>query len=217
VDGTELVSGARLVADGFTLAYVVPIGEREVALIDCGVDPQAKAISAELARRKLDDSAVTHIFLTHGHGDHTGGCKNFPRAQLAALKEEAPLLAGTSGRSSPMSMVVGQKPSGLTVQPLSEGDTVMLGEHALHVYRVPGHTEGSAAYLLDGVLYLGDSAGASSSGGLMGAAWVFSLSTKENRAALGALTRRLPAGEVKQLAFGHTGPADARALTEFVP
>ncbi len=52
VDGTELTDGARLVKDGFAAAFVLPAGDAEVGLIDCGNDPEGKAISlAELSRR----------------------------------------------------------------------------------------------------------------------------------------------------------------------
>lgn len=218
VDGTELASGARLVADGFALVYLVPISPTEVALVDCGVDKEGKTIKAELERRGLTPAAVTHIFLTHGHRDHTAACAQFPQATIAGIASEQALLDGTPTAHSPLSGLLGDKPTGLKLsQPLSDGQEVTLGAHTVKVFSIPGHTDGSAAYLIDGVLYLGDSAGTSTSNVLRPAPWVFSVDGKQNKASLVALAKRLPHDEVKQLAFGHTGPADASELFDFAP
>ena len=75
---------------------------------------------------------------------------------------------------------------------------------ALHVM---GHTAGSAAYLIDGVLFLGDSAGSSSDGKILAAPKLFSENAAQNRASLKALAerRRPSAAEVKALVPAHSG------------
>jgi glyoxylase-like metal-dependent hydrolase (beta-lactamase superfamily II) len=73
---------------------------------------------------------------------------------------------------------------------------------------VPGHTPGSAVYLARGVLFFGDSAGASKDGAMMKAVRLFSKDSGRNVASLKALAARLQprSPEIKILAFAHTGP-----------
>jgi hydroxyacylglutathione hydrolase len=78
----------------------------------------------------------------------------------------------------------------------------------VETFAVPGHTPGSAAYLARGVLFFGDSAGASKDGEVMKAVRLFSKDSGQNVASLKSLEARLQprAAEVKVLAFAHTGP-----------
>lgn len=66
-DGVELPGGARLVKDGYVAVYVLPAGDKQVALIDCGNDEQGRAILSDLNHRGLAADAVKAVFLTHGH------------------------------------------------------------------------------------------------------------------------------------------------------
>jgi glyoxylase-like metal-dependent hydrolase (beta-lactamase superfamily II) len=216
-DRTELPGGARLIADGFALLYVIPHGS-SVALVDCGNDPKATAVRAELERRGLPDTAVTHIFLTHGHPDHTGCLDAFPSATVYALEAEKPLLEGHPERTSPLGRLVGSRAVSLhRFVPLVDSQPVMLEGKQVMPYAVPGHTEGSAAFAIDGVLYLGDSAGASTEGTVRGAPWVFSVDTSQNRQSLKRLAARLSAMQptMTQVAFGHTAPLPVSALAAF--
>lgn len=217
VAGTELPGGARLVADGFAMLYLIPTGEKELALVDCGVDPEGKAVLSELQRRGLGPDAVTQIFLTHGHRDHVAACGKFPRAQVHALSAELPLLQGKPLHASPLSRFMHEAPVPLPIAPVEDGATVQAGEKQVQVFALPGHTDGSAAYLVDGVLYVGDSAGLSSSGALSPAPWIFSVDTAQNRAALVALARRLDGQKVQSIAFGHTAPGKAQVLFDYAP
>jgi glyoxylase-like metal-dependent hydrolase (beta-lactamase superfamily II) len=103
---------------------------------------------------------------------------------------------------------------------LGDGETLTLGDRTVRVFAVPGHTAGSAAYLVDGALFLGDSAGATSDGKIKGAPFFFSDSTSQNHASLRALAERLRPveGEVKVLVPAHTGTlAGLGPLLAFVP
>jgi glyoxylase-like metal-dependent hydrolase (beta-lactamase superfamily II) len=90
---------------------------------------------------------------------------------------------------------------------LGDGDTLQLGNLMVRAFTVPGPTAGSAAYLIEGVLILGDSADMSSDGKLAGSPWLFSDDQGMDRASLVKLEQRLTNEqiEVKALAFSHSG------------
>jgi hydroxyacylglutathione hydrolase len=198
-DGRE-INGIRIVADGFTTISVVPIGDGEVALIDAGMDASGEAILAELARRGLGPAAVTAILITHGHGDHTGALGVFRGAEVIALEAEMSLIDAERGRS------------------VRDGEVVTLGDATVRVYAMPGHTPGSAAYLVNGVLFLGDSAQVESSGTLRPAPWLVTDDRAQNRASLvrlGAVLADEGAG-VAATVPSHSGPANGiSALADF--
>ncbi len=207
VDGSE-VNGIRIVADGITSLAVVPVGDGQVALIDAGNDKAGKAVLAELSRRHLGPDAVAAVFLTHGHGDHRGAVPLFPKAQVMALAAEAPVVEGRESGGGPLNRLLGTSPSGIEVtRRLQDGETVSVGDQTFRVYAVPGHTPGSAAYLVGRVLFLGDAADASNDGRIMRSAWVFSQSQAEDQASLIGLSRRLAREntDVTAIVFAHSG------------
>ncbi len=192
VDGQAVAPGVQTVKDGFVSVFVVDAGPGKVALVDAGNDRSGKAILATLSARGLTPSSVAAIFLTHGHPDHTAACKVFPDAQVYALAQDVAMV-GDAAKST---------------HPLKDGDVTTVGDLRVETFAVPGHTDGSAAYLARGVLFFGDSAGASKDGVMMKAVGLFSKSSAQNVASLKSLEGRLAprASEVQALAFAHTGP-----------
>ena len=218
-DGQEVGGGIRVVADGFSGIAVIPTGDGQVALVDAGQDQAGEAIKTELSRRQLDSTAVTAILLTHGHPDHIGAIRQFPQAQVMALEAEVPLVEGRAGARGPLPRLFPVSATGVTVtRVLRDGEVVMLGNVPVRVYAVPGHTGGSAAYFVNGVLLVGDSADVASDGSLQGSPWLFSDSQAENRASLTRLEQRLVAdgATVSTIVPSHSGTAAGlAALTDF--
>jgi glyoxylase-like metal-dependent hydrolase (beta-lactamase superfamily II) len=218
VDGQN-VGDARIVASGFGSVAVIPIGDREVVLVDAGEDASGAAILGELSRRGLSADAVSAILLTHGHQDHTGALQLFAKAEVMALDREVSVVEGREGTHGPLTRLFGAGPAGATVKRrLHDGETFALGTASVRVFAVPGHTAGSTAYLVNDVLFIGDSADVTSDGQIDGAPWIFSDDQAENRASLRRLAQVLAEDgtTVRAIVPAHSGSVEGLApLTAF--
>jgi glyoxylase-like metal-dependent hydrolase (beta-lactamase superfamily II) len=132
--------------------------------------------------------------LTHGHPDHTAGCRAFSNATVYAMQDEVTLI-GTAADVR---------------HPIKDGDVTQVGDLRVEAFATPGHTPGSAIYFARGVLFFGDSAGGAKDGTVMPAVRLFSKDPDRNVASLKSLEARLQprAAEVRTLAFAHTGPLE---------
>ncbi len=217
-DAADLPGGVRLVKDGMVALFVVPVGERQVALVDCGNDPEARRVLAELERRHLGPGDVRAIFLTHGHGDHVAGCARFPGAEVMALAPDVGLASGAEHGHGLLGRLFRNRPPRTVkvTRVLHDGETVRVGAVDVRVFAVPGHTPGSAAYLANGVLFLGDSATDREDGTFAGAPRPLSDDVRQNHASLRALWSRLRGEQlaVEALAPAHSAPRTGVAAFE---
>lgn len=205
------INGVRFIKDGFVLVNIIDAGEREVVLIDAGMDTSGAPIIDALSQRGLRPEAVKAILITHGHFDHIAAATGvFPNARVMALEEEIDLIKGIrSADRSPIGRVLPVKPTGIEVDRiLQDGETVHIGDAAIQIYAIPGHTDGSAAFLVNSVLFLGDAADSTTDGEIKGTAWVISHDVARSNASLANLEQRLvkKSAEVKVIAFSHSGP-----------
>jgi glyoxylase-like metal-dependent hydrolase (beta-lactamase superfamily II) len=217
VDGFTPAPDVRIVKDGFVDFGIVDVGDQKVALIDAGNDAGGKALLAELSRRGLGKDAVLAIFLTHGHPDHLAGAHLFPAATIYALDAEVALAEGRVSAHGPLTKMFGAKPTGLHVQPLKDGSSTTVGTKTIRVFSVPGHTGGSAAYLVSGVLFLGDSGAMKTDGKLHGPPWALTDDPAQGRTSLVRLgdVLRGEQGQIVAIVPGHTGPGHIEDLVAF--
>ncbi len=116
------------------------------------------------ARQILDlvermEMRVSHILLTHGHGDHVG-----------ALGEVAEV---TGGRvcccERDFSLLGGLKQ--LVAETVDEGWETEVGALKIDAVSLPGHTSGGIGYGTEGIFFSGDALFAGSLGGARGSAY----------------------------------------------
>lgn len=218
--GPELGAGVDRVQAGFASAYVLDAGNGQFVLVDAGSDGKGTALLQELQTHHAGPDNVVAVLLTHSHPDHIAALPLFPKAMVYATKREVPLAAGQEDYNGPMFKMMGERnatPFNVG-HPVDDGETFMVGNLQVTAFLVPGHTEGSAAYLVNGMLFVGDAIQFKSNGQVIGPSVIFSTDRAQGEASLKHLAQQIQphAGEVKFIASGHTGTvAGLGPLTSF--
>ena len=203
-DGTQLAEGrVRVVVTRWGPvaigAYLFRLEGGGFGLIDAGIEPDAKSIRIELARLGGMEDDVRVIIFTHGHDDHTAGARSFPKAEVYALEPEVNWINAQGIR---------------VTRGLKDGESFALFGTVVEVFSLPGHTSGSAAYLVHGVLFLGDSAASVNDGkGSVMPNTILCEDKEQNIKSLRELAKRLSSrrNDIRHIAFGHQGPVDGLA------
>lgn len=137
-----------------TNAYIVfDEKTRKAVVIDPG--EEGKRIATVIREMNL---SLERILLTHGHFDHIGAVddlkKEFPDVHTVVHKKDASLLMDSNQNLSFMSFnQISCTPADIL---LEGGEELALGESVIEVIHTPGHSGGSVSYLVDGVIFGGD-------------------------------------------------------------
>jgi len=122
------------------------------------IDPggQAQTILDAIAQFDL---SVTHILLTHGHGDHVGALDeiaNATEALVCGCERDFGLMGGRSQK---------------VAERVDEGWKTTIGKLSIDTVSLPGHTGGGIGYYTESVFFSGDALFAGSLGGAKGEAY----------------------------------------------
>lgn len=143
--------------------YIV-VGEKEAALIDTG----AGTCDLHKVVRSVTDLPYK-VLLTHGHRDHSGGCRQFEKAYLH--EKDRPLAESitlslrhnyveiqTKDAAFMKRMFSLMPPDGPLPRWLDYPEKIDLGGRTLDILHIPGHTAGSICLLdkTSHILFLGD-------------------------------------------------------------
>jgi glyoxylase-like metal-dependent hydrolase (beta-lactamase superfamily II) len=136
-----------------TNTYLVYDETKEAFLVDPG--SYLKQISNNVASKELD---LKYIVLTHGHGDHIGGIKqfkvDFPDIKVVALDAEKATLNDSVLNNS--KILLGGETSMDADIYVHDGETMKIGNMDLKFMATPGHTPGGMSILIGDVLFSGD-------------------------------------------------------------
>lgn len=193
-----IISTASVNHSGIYLART----DSGVVVIDLGWWGADKAINEGLARLGATTSDVIAVFVTHSHRDHMSGWRSVRHAPFYMSEAEVDLFFRRKehGGWIPKYAEKIKKsdlpgPGDVTVRAFKADTTFVFGSDTLRAFPVPGHTAGSAAYVMHRHLFVGDAVGKSRLGGFRLARSVFSEDTHAARRSLErlrAVTANLP-------------------------
>lgn len=126
---------------------------KEAALIDC-----TDYISELGAVLKEYDAKLKYILLTHGHFDHIMGVPKIKQefgAKVYLHKDDKELVDNSDEFMISVGMQPFEHPE--IDKYIDEGEEIYLGKNKIQVIHLPGHTQGGVGYLVDGMLFAGDS------------------------------------------------------------
>ena len=126
---------------------------KEAALIDC-----TDYISELGAVLNEYDAKLKYILLTHGHFDHIMGVPKIKQefgAKVYLHKDDKELVDNSDEFMISVGMQPFEHPE--IDKYIDEGEEIYLGKNKIEVIHLPGHTQGGVGYLVDGMLFSGDS------------------------------------------------------------
>ena len=134
--------------DFLSCTYLVGNGSGDAFFVDAG-GPVAPLVEAAA----MQDMRVSHVLLTHHHGDHVSELpaivEAFPGVEVLIHPSEADLVDGVTGT-------------------IEHGETITAGGCEVQAIHTPGHTRGMLNFVEGTAVYTGDTLFKGSVGGVRG-------------------------------------------------
>lgn len=192
-----------------SMIYLARVDEGVVA-VDLGWFGAAGALEEGLARLEADTGDVIAVFLTHSHRDHIAAWPLVRGATFIMAAGEVGRFTGTDEHQgwvprAAATLLPARLPAAgeLVIHAFDHDTAFVFGADTVFAFTLPGHTSGSAAYLVGEVLFLGDALSRSPFAGYVTAKKPYSDDSALSRRALAALFERLHPFAVRWACSAH--------------
>jgi glyoxylase-like metal-dependent hydrolase (beta-lactamase superfamily II) len=146
------VAGPGLTTAEDAASYLIKLGTA-AALVDAGSGDAISTMVANIKKCGVDPTHIVYLFLTHCHYDHTGGAaalKELLPLKIVAQALEAPYLEKGDHEVTAASWYGARiKPVTIDLQWQGPSQTFQIGDRLLVGYHTPGHSPGSAVYVME--------------------------------------------------------------------
>lgn len=142
---------------------VLPLGDIQVNCYLVSTEKSALVVDPGFHSQKVEEFLKENshkermILLTHAHFDHIGGAEQLREktgVNIAIGEKENAFLSDPSVNLSGL-LSAPLKPFSADIL-LKDNETLNIGDLKIKVIHTPGHTSGSVSYLIDDVLFSGD-------------------------------------------------------------
>jgi len=178
--------------------YIYDTGN-DLIVFDTGMN--AGLVKLGFNKLKLDYRKVTSVFLTHSDFDHVSGLKLFKNAKIYISKKEEPMITGAKARRA---ILYNKKIKNCNF--LENSEIVNVGNSAIKLISTPGHTLGSAMYIVDdNILITGDTISLSGKGEIRNFSFIQNMNHKENIEIVNKLKEENFFDRMSVIVTGHHG------------
>lgn len=152
---TQIFENVYFVGAGNVSSWAVDTGESIVLIDALNNEAQAQQYIIDgLAALDLDNKPISHLIITHGHGDHYGGqsliSKLYSPKIIMSNHEWNWLAAGADGFSSPRWGEAPARKVGVSIG-VDDETTLTVGNNTFAFYLTPGHTPGTLSVMFNAV------------------------------------------------------------------
>ena len=148
----EVLSNILAISNKQVDFYLVRLQNRKYIAFDAGASE--KMTLPELGNLGIQTEDITAVFLTHTDSDHVGSIGLFKLARVYISKSEKQMVDGSTKRSA----FLGYCKLDCPYETLDDGEAVDIDGTNVKCLLTPGHTKGSACFIVDDrYLFSGDS------------------------------------------------------------
>lgn len=179
-------------------------------VVDLGFIDAERLLREQLAAAGGGPEDVVAVLLTHSHRDHIAAWRLVRHAPFYIGAAEVDRFFGREEHDGWIPRLAdralgtaGPAPGDVEVRPIAHDTTLVFGADSVHAFIMPGHTAGSMAYLVNGMLLTGDALYRSYVGDFRPAMAGYSDDTRQARRSVVALFARLESFRVDSVCTAH--------------